>query len=520
MYTKIGAMREVLVKSTSNKRYASAYNGLTKCAELITALQPHQLRVRDRIRTQPGLVVAHGLGTGKTLSSIAAADALGMPTTVVVPAALQANYRKELATHRRENAAGIDITSLQRMARGGGGATDLQNKLLIIDEAHRLREPSGSGRKVFNKLKTGKRLLLTASPIYNHPADLASLVNLASGEPLLPTDRREFEKAFTRTEITHPGLIGRLMGARPGERKVLTNTKYLKNVLDTWVDFHESENKDDFPTSDVKIIKVPMSEKQQDVNDALLRKAPLWVQYKIRKGLPPSKQEAQQLNAFLGMQRQVSNSPQAYSQNMSTEEAVTHSPKIQRAARNFMSALHQNPNHKAVVYSNYLQSGLHPYKHILEQNKIPYGIFSGEMPKQQRDQLVKDYNDNKIKALLISTAGAEGLDLKGTRQIQILDPHFNEEKINQVVGRGIRYKSHAHLPANERHVSVERYLATHKPSRWKFLDDDKDISADQYIHNAAHEKLKLNTQFTDLLRPVKPPTLQLQGQDSNLQPLR
>lgn len=490
--------------STSTKQYAVAYKALAKCAALTTELQPHQTRVRDRIQNQPGLVVAHGLGTGKTLSSIAAADALGMPTTVVVPAALQANYRKELAQHRTEQDTGIDITSLQRIARGKA-TPDLQNQLLVIDEAHRLREPSGSGRQVFNKLKTNKRLLLTASPIYNHPADLASLVNLASGQNLLPTDRRNFERAFTQTEVIQPGIYGRLVGAQPAERKTLKNTKYLKGVLDKWVDFHESDNKNDFPTSDVKIIKVPMSEKQQDVNDALLLKAPLWVQYKIRKGLPPSKQEARQLNAFLGMQRQVSNSPQAYSEGMTIDEAVSHSPKIQQAAHNFMSSLQTNPNHKAVVYSNYLQSGLHPYKHILDKNKIPYGVFSGEMKKQERDQLVKDYNDNKIKALLISTAGAEGLDLKGTRQIQILDPHFNEEKINQIVGRGIRYKSHAHLPEPERHVSVERYISTNRPSSWKILDTDKDMSADQYLHNAAQDKLNLNLQFKDLLRPTKPP---------------
>lgn len=490
--------------SNLDTAYSAAYTALTKCAELTAVLQPHQIRVRDRLKNQSGLVVAHGLGTGKTLSSIAAADALSMPTTVVVPAALQANYRKELGQHRKEKDQGFSVTSLQRIARGKT-SPDLHNHLLIVDEAHRLREPSGSSRQVFNKLKTEKRLLLTASPIYNHPADLASLVNLAAGEHLLPVDRGNFEKAFTRTEVTHPGLIGRLMGVKPGEHKVLTNTKHLKGVLDKWVDFHESTDKKDFPSSDVKVIKVPMSEKQQEVNNALLNKAPIWVQYKIRKGLPPSKQEATKLNSFLAMQRQVSNSPQAYSHGMSLGEAVSHSPKIQLAAHNFMSALQKNPNHKAVVYSNYLQSGLHPYKHILEHHKVPYGVFSGEIPKEERDQLVRDYNQNKIKALLISTAGAEGLDLKGTRQIQILDPHFNDEKINQVVGRGIRYKSHTHLPAAERHVSVERYLATNRPSRWSLMDNKKDISADEYIHNLAQDKMKFNNQFTALLRPPPVP---------------
>jgi len=492
------------VPTTLTPDYNELYDSLTKCATLNTALQPHQQRVVDRIRDQSGLVVAHGLGTGKTLSSIAAADALGLPTTVVVPAALQANYHKELERHRKQKSEGIDVSSLQRITRGAV-PPDLSKRLLIVDEAHRLREPTSTGRQVFNQLKPQKRLLLTASPIYNHPADLASLVNLAAGEHLLPTDRAGFEKAYTRKEISNPGILARLMGAQKGEQKVLTNTKHLKATLSKWVDYHEGGTKD-FPSSSSKIIKVPMSPIQQDVNDALLNKAPFWIRYKIRHGLPPSKQESHQLNAFLGMQRQVSNSPQAYREGMHIDEAVKHSPKIQTAFRNFQTALSKNKRHKAVVYSNYLQSGLNPYKHLLDQHKIPYGVFSGEMPKAERAQMVKDYNDNKIKALLISSAGAEGLDLKGTRQIQILDPHFNDEKINQVTGRGIRFRSHAHLKPAERHVDVEHYLSTNRPSFLSKFTREKNTSADEYIYHGAKKKTDFNTQFVNLLKPPKKET--------------
>jgi len=482
--------------SEKSDKYTQCYAFL-KDAALNTVLQPHQQRVVDRLKTQPGLVVAHGLGTGKTLSSIAAIDAFKLPSTVVVPAALKTNYSKELTQHRKEQGSGVSITSLQKLTRGKN-PVDVSNHLLVVDEAHKLREPSGHGRRVFNALKPAKRMLLTASPIYNHPADLASLVNLASGKKLLPETRQGFEKAFTRTVYTPPSFFGRLTGKKPVPHKVLANTKHLKKVLHKWVDYHEGEDRQHFPSSTAKIIKVPLSAKQQTVNDALLKKAPKWIQHKIRSGLPPTKKESTQLNAFLGMQRQVSNSPQSYVHGMTLDEAVTHSPKIQTAFKNFQTALSQNPHHKAVVYSNYLQSGLHPYTHLLKQHNIPYGVFSGEMPKPVRDQLVKDYNSNKIKALLVSTAGAEGLDLKGTRQIQVLDPHFNNEKINQVIGRGIRYKSHAHLPKEHRHVNVEHYLAVTKP---KFVAFGKpDMSADEYIHARANDKTTLNDQFKALLK--------------------
>ena len=44
--------------------------------------------------------------------------------------------------------------------------------------------------------------------------------------------------------------------------------------------------------------------------------------------------------------------------------------------------------------------------------------------------------------------------------MQILEPHWNEEKLKQVEGRGIRYKSHEDLPPEERNVNIQRFLAT------------------------------------------------------------
>ena len=96
---------------------------------------------------------------------------------------------------------------------------------------------------------------------------------------------------------------------------------------------------------------------------------------------------------------------------------------------------------------------------------------------------------------------SEGLDLKGTRQIQLLDPHFNEEKMRQIIGRGVRYKSHAHLPENERNVEVERYLTQNRPSFWQGLTGGKpDTTAEEYLHQLSQDKLRLNDQVLQLLK--------------------
>ena len=35
-----------------------------------------------------------------------------------------------------------------------------------------------------------------------------------------------------------------------------------------------------------------------------------------------------------------------------------------------------------------------------------------------------------------------------------MEPHWNEAKVQQVIGRGIRYKSHVDLPPEQRKVEV------------------------------------------------------------------
>lgn len=252
-----------------------------------------------------------------------------------------------------------------------------------------------------------------------------------------------------------------------------------------------------FPSSSEETVRVPMSKRQQEIHDVALGKAPAWVRWKVRHGLPPSKKEARQLNAFMGASRQVSNTTLGYHKEGDPEH-----PKIETAYKHLQQHLKQSPNAKAVVYSSFKRNGLHPYKSLLQKAGVPHGEFSGDMPKHERDQIVRDFNEGKRKVLFISRAGAEGLDLKGTRLIQVMEPHWNEEHIKQVVGRGIRYKSHDHLPPEERHVHVQRFLSVRRPQG--ILESlgvrSPGMGTDEYVHAMAQEKEKVNQHFRRILQ--------------------
>jgi SNF2 family DNA or RNA helicase len=471
---------------------------MLKLADIDTPLLPHQKRVVDRIQTQPGLVVMHGLGSGKTLTSIAAAEKLKADTGVVVPAALKANYQKELDKHVSRPDAKYDISSLQMAARG---KVPTGKDLLVVDEAHRTRDALSKTTQGIRSADAGKRLLLTGSALYNHPHDLATLINTAANAPVLPGSKPAFDHRYIGEKAVDPGLLGRLRGIKPGSRPVLQNDRELKTHLDKWVDFHEND-RTGFPERKDTTIETPMSKEQNELYAGVLDSAPAWAKYKITRNLPPNKQEARDLNAFANAARQASISPGGFVAGLSPADAAKQSPKIQRAVQSLEEAIAANPDHRAVVYSNYLDSGIDPYSAELTARGIPHGRFTGAVDDEERQRLVSDYNAGKLRALLLSSAGGEGLDLKGTRAVQILEPHWNKEKVEQVIGRGIRYQSHDHLPPDQRTVNVEHYrsVADEPGVLSRLIGRKREGRIDEYMASLGEDKDRLNEQVRELLR--------------------
>ena len=89
-------------------------------------------------------------------------------------------------------------------------------------------------------------------------------------------------------------------------------------------------------------------------------------------------------------------------------------------------------------------------------------------------------NGEKVRVVLISQAGSEGLDLKFIRQVHILDPWYNMNRIEQIIGRAVRTCSHKDLPFIKRNVEI--YLHGTR------LDIEREEAADVYVYRLAEQK--------------------------------
>jgi hypothetical protein len=87
---------------------------------------------------------------------------------------------------------------------------------------------------------------------------------------------------------------------------------------------------------------------------------------------------------------------------------------------------------------------------------------------------------SRVKVIVGSQIASEGLDLKCVREIHVLDPWYHLNRLEQVIGRGVRYCSHRQLPPEERNCLIHLYSL--------FFDDYE--TSDAYSYRLAVQKAK------------------------------
>ncbi len=152
-------------------------------------------------------------------------------------------------------------------------------------------------------------------------------------------------------------------------------------------------------------------------------------------------------------------------------------------------------------------------KNTKEMIYILLKIFNNDLeavPDTIREALPKVDNlrGDLLKLIMITQSGAEGISLKQVRQVHIMEPYWNEIRVNQVIGRAVRANSHQGLPSSERQVDVFRYICTltEKQSKSKTLNPDKErktgkvLTTDESILNIALRKDKIVSAIQDIMK--------------------
>ncbi len=437
----------------------------------VTLKQHQEMIVRHMLKPNvKGIIVRHSLGSGKTISAISAAEALmkihkDWKALFIVSASLVDNVKKELKK-MKVSSRRYTIMSRDKFLRIRN--PDCSKRILIVDEAHNLKNMQGKMYAAVAHCASSapKVILLTGTPIQNYPSEISALINMVStGDAFVSPGA--FELQHGQDGLSHPNALFRKL-------------KCKISMYDT------PTNSTDFPSlafKDVLITMTPEYCKEYE-NRENLKLTDRFRQEMIAHGgdvTEPSKS----LKVFL-------NGPRRWCNHLGDE-----SPKIDELVMNVLHTVERGD--KALVYSQFLGSGLNIIAQKLAQLNVPFAMFTGEVSMSQKRKVVKQYNRGVLPVLLLSKAGGEGLDLKNTDEVHLLEPYWNDAVMAQVIGRARRYKSHQdHRNPGPHTVTVYRYFLQ------KCDDADNETSsADMYLKEMAERKDETLREFTlERLRPA------------------
>ena len=430
-------------------------------------LKKHQLSVSNQIVKERGVIAVHSVGTGKTLTAISTSQCLLNKeiiehVIVITPTSLQKNFitqalqygltQKQLDTY-------YTFYTIQGISNAveKGKAISPNKSLIIIDEAHNLRTIGGVRFDSIFKYtkKADKVLLLTATPLINYSSDIINLTALATGEKPITEDK--FNKMVE-------------------DKNNSELKKYIKGIFNFYI---KDDNIPDsnFPSKKILEIFLPMEKTYLKTYEA------------IEQG------QEHKIDDFKGKNIHVFYNGLRRASNIIEKK----SPKVEW----IKEKINSDTESKYVIFSHFINMGIVPVMKWLNKIKIPYAHVTGDLSIEERGEAVLKYNSDKIKVLFISKAGSEGLDLKNTRYIIIMESAWNENSIEQIIGRGVRYKSHESLPKSKHNVYIYRLYAI-KPIEYKNINkitsqhllelkEDNMMSVDLYLRNYAWLKQqKLN----------------------------
>jgi len=386
----------------------------------------------------------------------------------------------------------------------------LENSLLIVDEAHNLFNAISNGSKnaislydTILKTKNIKLLFLSGTPIINHPFELVPCFNMLKGlmyidrlqkisTTLFPEIKSDFDNYFVNYKSYTMKNINRF------QNRIVGLSSYYGEV------YLGNKIREGFPEQYPIIVeRVPMSPEQFAEYDAArdleIEEA---ARGKITIRAERFSEKAGMTSTYRIRSRQISNfripeyalgtrigkkSRTKFIDRIKVTDLKNlnlYSPKMKKILDN----IKKYPKTNGVIYSEFVSGeGIEIFRRILDiegynQWNITggfdeydieflggktktYAVITGETDILTRDAIIHEFNSDenkygdKISLLLISKAGAEGLDLKNGRHIHIMEPFWNNARIEQVIARIVRYKSHESLSKKDKNVQPYIYLS-------------------------------------------------------------
>ena len=401
---------------------------------------PHQLEVAKQVveKMNGKAILADEVGLGKTIEAGLILKeymirGLVKKVLILVPASLVSQWAMELnqkfyipAVQQKKSYMweqyDVVVSSIDTAKRTPHREIVYEQDydLIIIDEAHKLKNNKTKNYEFVQNLKKKFCLLLTATPIQNRIDEIFNLVSLLKPGHL--GNQSYFEESYKT------------------KNRSLDGDKHLKDLVNkVMIRNRRDDTGIEWTKRHVETIPIEFSKTERDLYDAISfyrsNQSPFInsmfsimtlqreacssreaVFFTLKKMLEKKDEEG----------RQVPN--EVITELMQKVEQVTTNSKAEKALE-----LIKNVDDKVIIFTEYRATQLY-LQWYLQQNGISSVPFRGGFKRGKKD-LMKQLFQNKIQVLIATEAGGEGINLQFCNHIINYDLPWNPMRLEQRIGR-------------------------------------------------------------------------------------
>jgi len=407
-------------------------------------------------------ILADEVGLGKTIEAGLVLKeyllrGLVRSALIIVPSSLVAQWQEELREKFdlwfvssndplfRENperfwAEPFVLASMQtaRTQRHLEAITSRVFDMVIVDEAHHLKNRATRNWKLVNAVQKTFLLLLTATPVQNKLEELYNLVTLLKPGHL-KTLKMFKEEFVTRGNPTDPRNREKLRQLL--KEVMIRNTRSITQLH--------------LPPRFAYTIRVAPSPVESDfyqkISDLVTEQARLpsspIAKMTLRRLLEAA--GSSHLAALRMLERMLSQNQDGIREKAEEILAIGKSIRVGSKFQRVVEILRASSEQK-IIFANYLAT-LEYLHQILEEQNIPHAVFQGSLTPSQKQMAIEAFKDG-CPVLLATGIGGEGYNLQFCHMMINYDLPWNPMQIEQRIGR-------IHRIGQEKEVRVYNFCA-------------------------------------------------------------
>lgn len=347
----------------------------------------------------------------------------------------------------------ISSINLAKRKQNSENILKIHYDLVIVDEAHHLKNRKTIAWEFVNKLNKNAILLLTATPIQNNLEELYNLITLLKPGQL--NTYSEFKKNFVKSgELMEPKNVEKLRtlisDVMIRNKRSDVDIKFTKRYAKT-IEVKLSETEKKFYDLISKFVKDNYNDKQNGISQFTLKIMQAELGSSIYAVIPTlekllsnesiSIENRKNIDDFMKIAKEIGD--KRYEEN-------TKGRTLLKIIDDF--------NDKIIVFTKYKPT-IEFLEKLLKEKGYKVAVFHGGMTRKEKETQINNFK-NEAQVLISTEAGGEGRNLQFCNGLINYDLPWNPMAIEQRIGRihRVGQERDVHIFNLEAKDTIEAYI--------------------------------------------------------------